>query len=409
MLLLGLSACEGKQNSKLESKEFRQGDKVVESGLVFTYYTHEYLYEEVIPFVEEENYKSYYNYYYYDMSDYSTLPPIYSSFEGALWAGRDYEGLHQGKSLFHPETFYDFLRFCEPNHSPTSAYFYRLRDYFGYSLWNDCFIVTGYTEDLKEDVVIPSVIQDVPVMQVGFKALENAPMKSLTFLSNDASPTSYTLIHPYAISRCQNLKEIKTDAKVLSMGISNCFNLERICYISLVSDCSLYNLPKLISLKDCDARTYFDKQAPTAEEITFHNTSGVRKSSIYNCPNLIEITGYPLTSYKGVVYYDGLYPYYALYDQYTLTLKDEYFSDLSWNSYTCLTYNLDTMELYLPFLNQGLVNKKNCTIKLDSQSKKIIEEEDGYYVSVAYPKIVKLSKYYSSLYEEPVYLKIISK
>ena len=409
-MLLGVSACKKK---KEEPKEFNQGDIVIEDGIIYTYYTEEYLVDKVIPFVKEDDYKPYYNYYYYDMSNCDNLPAIPTSFEGAL----EYKYTFSDTFEFFPETFYDYLKYCEPNHSPTSAYFYRLRDFFSYTLKGDSFfnsdskgdsfIVTGYTEDLQEDVVIPSIVQSVPVKQIGFKAFEQAPMKTLTFLSDDFSPSGYNLIHPFAISECNNLVELKTNAKALSMGVSNCQKLEKIQYIGFVSDCSLCNLPKLKTIVDCDARPYFDKRTMIAGQVSLHNTSGIRKSSIYNCPSLYSLTGYPLTEYKGVIYYDNLYPYYTR-SSFELVLKDEFFTNLSWNSYVSLAYNLDTMELYLPFLNNGL-NHSRSTIYFDSSCKEIIEKEDGYYISIAYPKIIKGSRYYSSLYEEPVYLKIISK
>lgn len=401
-IAFSLSSCTSKDSNEVK-KDFQQGDQITVNGIIYTYYTAETMLDDVIPFKEEEQYKPYYNYYYYDMSDFKNSPEIDASFNGKI----ECLGLHagEGEHMFYPETFYRFLKYSEPNYSPTSAYFFRLRDYFTYSLSESCFIVTGYTEDLKEEVVIPSKIEDIPITHVGFKAFEKAPMKTFTFYSGDASPASYTLMHPYAISNCPNLEEIKTDAKVLSMGISNCNKLKSIDYIGLVSDCSLYNLPNLYSLNDCDARPYFNKKTILEDIVFLHNTSGIRRSSIYLCPNLYHISGYPLTQKDGIVYYDNTYPYYAYYDTFSLTLKDEYFSNLSYHSYQCITYNQATMELYLPFLNQGL--NYSGTIEVDKDSKLIVQEEDGFYVSVAFPKmIIKGQTQYSNEYEEPILLKI---
>ena len=391
-MLMGVSAC--KKQPKEETKEFNQGDTVIEDGVIYTYYTEEYLVDKVIPFVKEDNYrpfvkeknyKPYYNYYYYDMSDCDNLPAIPTSFEGSLYdrggIGGDMGDFYYIQHSFFPETFYDFLKYCEPNHSPTSAYFYRLRDYFSYTLKGDSFIVSGYTKDLKAEVVIPPVVQNIPVRQIGFMAFANAPMQSLTFLSNDPSPSSYNLIHPYAIFRCKNLGKLKTDAKALSMAVATCPSLTKIQYIGLVQDCSLFDLPSLYSITDCDARPYDDKENGIAGNVSLHNTSGIRKSSIYDCPNVYSIQGYPLTNSGGITYYDNFYPYYVpsipetVLWKHKLVLKDEFFSNLSWNSYVSLAYNPDTMELYLPFLNNGL-NHSGITVSLDSNCKKIIEKED---------------------------------
>ena len=87
-MLLGVSACKKK---KEEPKEFKQGDVVTKDGIIYTYYTYEELYETAIPFVEEDSPKSYYNYYYYDMSSYKEQPAIVP-FEGQLVEFRYVDG-----------------------------------------------------------------------------------------------------------------------------------------------------------------------------------------------------------------------------------------------------------------------------------------------------------------------------
>ena len=401
-MLLGLSACKEK---KEEPKEFKQGDVVTKDGIIYTYYTYEELYETAIPFVEEDSPKSYYNYYYYDMSSYKEQPAIVP-FEGTLFVEDSFP------VTYYPDVFYNFLTYSDPIYSPQTAYFYRLIDYFSPEVLGEGFIVTGYTEDIKKDVEIPMEMENTPVIQIGFKAFENAPIETFTYLCYKkpyATFPVYNIIHPFAFSNCENLKTIKTDARVLSMGISNCPNLEEIYYITPTTDCSLYNLPKLKRIVDCrpvPIKTYDAKEDGYECHVLLHSTSGLRKSSIYLCPNLSEITGKNLSKRDNVVYYSSYYPYYVFND-YTIMLRDVYFTNLNSDKYGYVLYNKDN-EIYLPYINNGLNYKGNLFLKPESEA--IKEEEDAFYVTTAYPKIIDgADSYAGEEYDEPIILKIPKK
>ena len=411
-MLIGVSAC--KENRE-EPKEFKQGDVVVEEGIIYTYYTYKELYETAIPFVEEDSPKSYYNYYYYDMSSYKEQPAIVP-FEGQLV---EFNHVSEYRVLYNSDVFYNFLTYTNPIYSPQNAYFYRLIDYFSPKVLGEGFIVTGYTEEVKKNVEIPTKIGDTPVIQVGFKAFENAPIETFTFMENNplnVNDTVYNIIHPFAFSHCENLTTIKTNARILSMGISHCPNLEEIYSITPTTDCSLYNLPKLKCIADCNPhpiqseypRYSFENGSTFNEEefITLYCSSGFRKSSIYLCPNLSEIAGHSLSRRNNVVYIYNDIPYYA-FDNYTIVLKDFLFTNLSYEKYCCALYNTEN-EIYLPYINNGL--NYNGELSIDPESEAIKEEEDAFYVTTAYPKIIEGATFYvADAYEEPIVLKIPKK
>ena len=177
LCIMSLSVFASCKKEAEEVRTFKQGDEVVKDGVIYTYYDEENLFKDT-PFIEEDNYKSYYNYYYYDMSDFTDKKKI-TAFEGDLL---EYDALSDGIK-FNPVPFRYFLENCDLAFSPTTAEFYRLKDYFSLSYVPNGFIVTGYTEDLPKDVVIPSKIYNDCVLQIGFKAFENAPMETLTFIT----------------------------------------------------------------------------------------------------------------------------------------------------------------------------------------------------------------------------------
>ena len=402
-MLIGVSACKEKK----EPKEFKQGDVVIEEGIIYTYYTYKELYETAIPFVEEDSPKSYYNYYYYDMSSYKEQPAIVP-FEGQLV---EFEYVSGYRVLYNPEVFYNFLTYTNPIYSPQTAYFYRLIDYFSPKVLGEGFIVTGYTEEVKKNVEIPTEIENTPVIQIGFKAFENAPIETFTYLYyNPPYPTIsvYNLIHPFAFSNCENLTTIKTDARVLSMGISNCPNLEEIYYITPTTDCSLYNLPKLKKIVDCRPYPIYstsDGYGSTDFVRLYGTCGGLRKSLIYLCPSLSELTGDNLERRNNAIYLGGL-PYYV-FDDYTILLRDLFFTNFSCEKLCCALYNKDN-EIYLPYINNGL--NYNGGLFLDPESKAIIEKEDAFYVTTAYPKIIEGGNHFiEDEYDEAIVLKIAKK
>lgn len=413
-VLLGVTACQSKK-----PKELKQGDEVIKDGVIYTYYTYEELYESAIPFAEEDTPKPYYNYYYYDMSSYKEQPAIVP-FKGVIVENYNpprIDGILRYPREYYPDVFHNFLIYSDVHYSPKTAYFYRLIDYFSPTYVGEGFIVTGYTKDLKKDVEIPSMIENVNVNQIGFKAFENAPMETLTFLpeyyQSNWGGIVYDIIHPFAFSNCENLKTIKTAARVLSMGISNCPNLEEIYYISPTTDCTLYNLPKLKKIIECHPEMILSNHLFYDEKETFHefdkvnlyNTGGIRKSAFFLCPNLKEITGNKLSRRNNVVFIYSTLPYYA-FDDYTIMLQDWFFSGFEYDNPIVASYNEEN-ELYLPYLNNGLNYKGELFI--DPESKNIKEEANAFYVTTSYPKIVEDAVFYEEEYEDQVVLKILKK
>lgn len=391
--MLTLISCRPKNTIKV----FNQGDMITKDGIVYTYYDKDTLYKTSIPFVEEAKYKPYYNYYYYDMSDYKDQKEIIP-FEGDLML----ESIHP--RAFNSEIFLKFLKYSDPVYSPQTAYFYRLKDFFSLDLLGEGFIVTGYTKDLKKQVEIPKLIEGKPVLQIGFKAFENAPMESFTFISKSDYLPLPGIIHPYAFSNCENLSMIKSDCRVLSMGISNCSKLEEIYNITPTTDCSLYNLPSLIRIKDCDPRPIESQMGDRYTGLAIRATSGLRKSSIYLCPNLSVLTGTMLSKRNNVIFYGSQFPYYT-FDHYDLMLKDIFFNIPGDDAYKFVACYDEHNELYLPFLNHGL-NYKG-TLFLDPLSEKVEMEEDSFFTYITYPKIEEGMTYFTKdSFHEPIYLKL---
>ncbi|MCM1131482.1 MAG: hypothetical protein NC310_05270 [Roseburia sp.] len=391
-------------NKNEEPKDFKQGDEVIKDGVIYTYYDEENLYEKEIPFVEEENYKSYYNYYYYDMSDVKNKKKI-TTFEGNLLA---YDKL-ANRYHFNPIPFQNYLEKCDLAFSPSIAEYYRIKDYFSPNFLSNGFVITGYTKDLPKDVVIPKKVYDIKVIQIGYKAFENALMETFTFLTDALinNEIHFELIHPFAFSNCPNLVDLKASARVLSMGISNCPKLEKISYITPTSDCSLYNLSSLTSILDCNPQpieSFVDDDYHS--KVCFYQTWGFVKSSIYLCPKLEKITGESLTRRNRVVY-RGSFPYYA-FDTYEIVLKDLYFIVKGYEKAYTITYNKETLELNLPYLNTGL----NYTgeIYKDLESTLIEEKEDAFYITISYPKISEeLTDWPKDDFNDPIVLKISKK
>lgn len=396
-LTFGIISC--KKTPIEQPKEYKQGDQITQNGVIYTYYDEKTLKNEIIPFVDEEAYKPYYNYYYFDMSDINHQPEIHA-FEGDIFRGYN-DFIYQ----YWPETFYEFLINCDPYTSPQSAYFFRLKDYFTDSLISS-FIVSGYTKDLPQNVVIPTEIEGIPVTQIGYKAFAGAPMKSITFLSGTDNEMRNTLIHPYAFLKCDSLEELNSNARVLSMGITGCYQLETIRYIKLFSDCSLYNLLSLGNILYADVTPYFE----IGQEIKALNPVGIRKSPIYLCPKA-SISGHNLQTklfkeenlYSGVIYYNNYYPFYIWPNSKIPTpieISDRWFED----NFYYFKYNPDTMELYFPFLNNGC--ELNYEFIIDENSKYIKKTEDGYEVTLSYPKVIKGQTTYEMEYNDPITLKL---
>lgn len=391
------------------TKEYKQGDQVIQDGVIYTYYDELGLFGEEMPFVDEGNYKSFYNYYYYDMSDYKNKDEI-TPFLGDL-VHTEYD-IYAIRS-FNKDVFHNYLKKCDRIYSPNSAQFYRLKDYFSPTRISNGFIVTGFTKDLPKDVVVPSKLKDIPVTQIGFKAFEEAPMETFIFETPKYAVDylNFTLIHPFAFSNCPNLVELKSHARVLSMGISNCPKLKSMENVRPTMDCSLYNLPELETLIDIDTSAFYpffenlykndNGYYDSPHTVSFYQTCGFEKSSIYLCPKLRKITGEKLSKRLNVVYM-GSSPYYA-FDDYSIMLLDTMFSIKTPYGFP-LTYNPDTLEVNLPYLNTGL-NYKGELYK-DPKSTKIEENENHFEVPVSYPKIEEDMTDWSKTFNDPITLKI---
>ena len=76
---------------------------------------------------------------------------------------------------------------------------------------DNVFVVRGYDkENVKEEVTIPRQIGEYDVAAIAYKALENAPMTSLTIEAG-----ALMLYYPYSISNCPNLKKLSIENPML--------------------------------------------------------------------------------------------------------------------------------------------------------------------------------------------------
>ncbi len=368
-------------------KEFRTGDIVTSNGVIYEYID---IYKDIplkgeeakeYIFEEEENYKAYYNYYYLDMSDYKNQPK-----------------LKEDKSLLDPWSFRE--NFNTVKNSPIEPYAFFVLSYLERIVeypetTNGSFIVKGYTEDLPENVIIPEKIHGKYVSQIGYRAFDNAPMVTLEWTTREG------YIHPYAITKCNQLKKIifnKEDNRngyyskvlVMSMGISNCDNLELIEGFSPTMDCSLCNLKLLKELRFVSLFLSANSWMPHE---TAYGLGGIRKSFFYNCPNLNMITGINesgrakigkvFNTFYFTFFGGSSVPLYVL-DNYTVVIEDITFKSEFYNYFTVI-YNPETLEAYVPFLNDGLEKTGTILFKNTPEGTgTILEDDTGIYINATY-------------------------
>lgn len=138
---------------------------------------------------------------------------------------------------------------------------------------------------------------------------------------------------------------------------------------------------------------------------------GIRKSPIYLCPKA-SIWGHNLQTklvvkegkhFNNITYYNNYYPFYIWPNSKIPTqieISDRWFED----NFYYFKYNPDTMELYFPFLNNGY--ELNYEFIIDENSKYIKKTEDGYEVTLSYPKVIKGQTTYEMEYNDPITLKL---
>ncbi|MDE6584329.1 MAG: leucine-rich repeat domain-containing protein [Anaeroplasmataceae bacterium] len=362
-IILITSSCE-KPVDINEERSFVHQETVEYDGVIYEYYDR----NKVVPnledksteymFCEEEDYKAYYDYYYYDMSDYKNqkeMKPLSSM---------DY---------INKQAFDSDIEL-----SPTSAYYYRVSSVLSpqeNSVNNNGFIVKGYTEDLAKNVKIPDSLFGHKVRQIGFKAFENAPMETFYW-----HPSGEGFVHPYAFNNCNNLEKMYFgyDINIASMGISNCARLQQIKgRLCVLGDCVCYNLPNLISVEDISFGHI--------EMIDYRfcsNQGGIRKSIFYKCPKFENIEDSRYVKIDNVIYAVGYIPIFVL-DNYVVRLSESGFKKNK-NIFSVL-YNPDTLEAYLPFLDDGL--DKKGTFIIPENSDVFVVEDDGIYAYVSYENI----------------------
>lgn len=350
---LTVVSCESEQKIDItEEKEFADGEILEYDGVIYEYFVSKPRIESKgteYMFKEEDNYNAYYDYYYYDMSDYKNqkeMKPI------DLWDYPNKKAIESDIGL-----------------NPT-AYFYRVSGVFFRETpcpISDGFIIKGYNENLPEDVIIPNSLYGKTIQQVGFRAFENALMRSFKW-SNDTG-----IIHPYAFYNCNNLEVLNLSYDyVCSMGISNCEKLKTISgNVYALGDCIFYDLPNLVTVK---RQIIFSVYG-----ILPVSQGGIRKSIFYKCPKIRDF-GDSYLKIDNVIYAPGYVPIYVL-DDYVVRLNDLGFKKEN-RSYYSVTYDLETLEAYLPFLNDGLDKKGKIIIPQDSDV--FVEEEDGIYANVTY-------------------------
>ncbi len=376
MLIFILISCKEKESIDTP-KEFQTGDIVEYNGVIYDYMD---IFEDITTlsgnaaleyvFEEEENYKSFYCVYYLDMSEYKNQPKL-----------REDQMILECSSLAVLGEN-DFDRRNNPKYSPIDPYAFFVPSYLDWGsefpeIVRGSFIVKGYTEELPEDVIIPQTIHGKYVGQIGYKAFLNAPMRSLEWKGKG-------YVHPYAISNCNQLETITfTRGLVMSMGISNCSSLKTICEMSPTMDCSLYNLS---SLELNDKFSFHYSHNSWFNHHTAYGMGGLRKSFFYNCPALEEITGRYIEKAFNTIYYSASQvapiPIFVL-KNYTVIVTDYlYYKIEDYNG--TLLYNPDTLEAYVPFLNDGLEKEGVIMFKNSSGENTVMENEKGIYVHAVY-------------------------
>ena len=311
---------------------------------------------------------------------------------------KNQQKLKEDKSLLDPWSFRE--NFNTVKNSPIEPYAFFVLSYLERIVeypetTNGSFIVKGYTEDLPENVIIPEKIHGKYVSQIGYRAFENAPMVTLEWTTREG------YIHPYAITKCNQLKKIifnKEDNRngyyskvlVMSMGISNCDNLELIEGFSPTMDCSLCNLKLLKELRFVSLFLSANSWMPHE---TAYGLGGIRKSFFYNCPNLNMITGINesgrakigkvFNTFYFTFFCGSSVPLYVL-DNYTVVIEDITFKSEFYNYFTVI-YNPETLEAYVPFLNDGLEKTGTILFKNTPEGTgTILEDDTGIYINATY-------------------------
>ena len=147
-------------------------------------------------------------------------------------------------------------------------FFFSTSNFYDFICREDAYwVVIGYDyDDIKEDTLILHRIGDYTIIAIAYKALEGAPMKTLTVEAptdeeikdkDDIYPDSYgqayipVLYYPYAISNCPNLISITTfNGYFMPLSISNIPNRIELNFASksdydlgmFALDAAFYNL-----------------------------------------------------------------------------------------------------------------------------------------------------------------------
>lgn len=117
---------------------------------------------------------------------------------------------------------------------------------------DNVFVVRGYDKgNVKEEVTIPRQIGEYDVAAIAYKALENAPMKSLTIEAG-----ALMLYYPYSISNCPNLKKLSMENPMLMPAALSHMALDEL----------------IISSNDCEPKVgYFENSSFYAMDASFYD------------------------------------------------------------------------------------------------------------------------------------------
>lgn len=165
LLLISLFACGN------ERKIYKNGDEVIIDGVVYEFNIPDYFLNEIdynhdpIPVYDYENPTDalYHSAYYIDMLHPESYPKIPSDINNV-----EYDSIFDSANIKYENGVIN-----------STAYAYRTNDLT--KNWFPGFWIKGYTEEIENDVVIPNDIDNLPIIGIGYNALNGLKINSLTF------------------------------------------------------------------------------------------------------------------------------------------------------------------------------------------------------------------------------------
>ena len=261
-----------------EVREFQNGDEVIRRGVIYTFVDRAELLGEngirVYDFNQNQSHYIFHHYYYFDMTDQTQTPINLNNV--------DYDTF---RMMYNRRARNDFFSLWD------LIYMEIQNEFSGQGAYDfeGGFIISGFTNQIRRNVEIPSTINGNRVLGVGYRAFAGSPIRSFTWNRN-VSVGRILFIAPYAFDSSEQLRTIglsrsESGLLLLSKSISNLERLTEIRGISTVINAGLYNLPRLHTISD------FRFQGPrfVRSGLFLDFTFDYERSFIKQVPNLREI------------------------------------------------------------------------------------------------------------------------